>query len=208
MYQKGMLVGGATMLALAGGVLFAPQALATAPPPQLWVSPATVSAGGTLDFSARCYGTASAVTSSGLTAPVKLSSSSQSYAGSGKAVATPGKYTASFTCSGNSIPSGNGTATVDFTVVCEPVATNPPPTSTTRPVPPTSPTSSTPVPSEPSSSDASEPPVSSAAVAPAAAKSCGAGDAGRPGHGSTRSPQVKVVPKGAAQTGDGSEATY
>lgn len=209
MRRPGILLGGATMLALAGGVLAAPTAGATAPPPTLNVSPTTVQTGGTLSFSATCYAsTLSAVTSPGLVAPVHLSGSPQA-AGTGKAVAKPGKYTASFTCSGPgpaTPPYASGTATVEFTVVCPPSTpptTSKPPTGTPNP-----PTSS---PNPPTTSQPTETsqPAQGGGTPQGSTKSCG-GSTGTGGTGSSGSskPQVQVAPKGAPETGDGSEATY
>ena len=128
------ILAGAGALAVGAGVLFAPMAAATAPPPHLWVSPAKLSPGKALEFTASCYGTRTNVTSAGLVAPVELKSrpvtgNEPPYAGSGVAGARPGHFTASFHCDGGSIPSATGTATVEFDIVC-PKTTSCAPTST------------------------------------------------------------------------------
>lgn len=172
------IVAGAGLLAMTAGVLLAPQASATAPPPDLSVRPAKVLPGEELRFSATCFGTHSAVTSAGLTGPVTLGGrpGSGNHAGYGKAAAKSGKFKASFRCEGwPGRPGASGTATTEFEIVC------PPPKTTTPTTPPSS--------SKPPSSSA--PSSSSAGVVPAAlTKPCGP-------------PQVKVKPAGAPQTGGG-----
>lgn len=113
---------GASLLVVAAGVLIAPAAEATAPPPHLWVSPAKVAPGGALEFTASCYGTRTKVTSPGLAAPVELKSrpvtgNEPPYAGTGHAGSKPGHFTAAFHCDGGSLPAASGTATVEFDVV-------------------------------------------------------------------------------------------
>lgn len=179
MGMKG-IVAGAGLLAMTAGVLLAPQASATAPPPELSVRPAKVLPGQTLTFIANCHGTYTAVTSAGLTGPVTPGGrpGSGSYVGYGKAAAKSGKFKASFRCDGwPHLPGASGTATAEFEIVCVP------PKTTTPSKPPSS--SKPPSGSEPPSS-------SSAAVVPAAlTKPCGT------------PPQVKVTPTGAPQTGGG-----
>ncbi|EMD22121.1 hypothetical protein [Amycolatopsis azurea] len=206
------IVAGAGLLAMTAGVFLAPQASATAPPPKLWVSPAQVAPGQTLEFTASCYGTRTAVTSTGLTGPVTLEVQSGSgnqapYIGHGKAASSVGKYKASFHCDGGpNLPAASGTATVEFEIVCLPPTT--PPSST----PPSSskPPSSSSKPPSSSQPPSSSPPPSSGApsskagnAAPAAmTKPCGT----PPSPGGTspgKTPQVKVKPAGAPQTGGG-----
>ncbi|MGY6656146.1 hypothetical protein ACXIZN_28675 [Amycolatopsis sp. TRM77291] len=182
MGMKG-IVASAGLLAMTAGVLLAPPASATAPPPELSVRPVKVLPGEELRFSATCFGTFTAVTSAGLTGPVTLGGrpGSGNHAGYGKAAAKSGKFKASFRCEGRpGRPGASGTATAEFEIAC------PPPKTTTPTKPPSS--------SRPPSS--SEPPSSSSArVAPAAlTKPCGT--PGKP-------PQVKVTPAGAPQTGGG-----
>lgn len=110
------------MLVVAAGVLIAPAAEATAPPPHLWVSPAKVAPGQALEFTASCYGTRTKVTSPGLAAPVELASrpvtgNEPPYAGTGRAGSKPGHFVASFYCDGGSLPAASGTAKVEFDVV-------------------------------------------------------------------------------------------
>ncbi|MGW4828640.1 hypothetical protein ACWEOG_13745 [Amycolatopsis japonica] len=192
MGMKG-IVAGAGLLAMTAGVFLAPQASATAPPPKLSVSPAKVAPGQALDFSASCHGTPTAVTSPGLTGPVTLSAQAgAAYTGNGKAAGRTGKFKASFRCDGGpNLPAASGTATVEFEIVCPPPTTTPtkPPSSSKPPSSGQPPSSSEP----PSSSSASS--SSSARVVPAAlTKPCGT-----PG----KTPQVKVKPAGAPQTGGG-----
>ncbi|MBB5855049.1 hypothetical protein ACFQ05_17200 [Amycolatopsis umgeniensis] len=196
------IVVGAGLLAMTAGLCLAPQASATAPPPKLWVSPATVAPGQALEFTASCYGTRTEVTSAGLTGPVTLQVQSGSgnqapYIGHGKAVGKTGKYKASFHCDGGpNLPAASGTATVEFEIVCLPPTATPtaPPSSSKPPSSSSRPPSS----SQPPSSSSAPPGSSSRAVVPAAlTKPCGTPPA--PG----RKPQVKVTPKGAPQTGDG-----
>jgi len=200
------ITAGAGLLALGTTLFIGPTAGATAPPPYLHVTPTTVQAGGALEFLASCYGNRTEVTSPGLAAPVVLepnSGSGAGYPGQGRAGQRPGHFTASFTCSGGPTQFADGTATAEFTVVCTPVT--PSPTST---APPTTsvPSSSNPPSSEPpsgnppsSSTPAASPTTSSADVAPAASVSCSA-------PGSAPAPQVRIVPRGAPETGDGSTA--
>ncbi|WP_123798271.1 hypothetical protein [Amycolatopsis keratiniphila] len=193
MGMKG-IVAGAGLLAMTAGVFLAPQASATAPPPKLSVSPAKVAPGQALHFTASCHGTRTAVTSPGLTGPVTLSAQSgATYDGRGKAAGRTGKFKASFRCDGGpNLPAASGTATVEFEIVC------PPPTTTTPTEPPSSskpPSSSRPPSSSEPPPSSSAPSSSSARVVPAAVtKPCGT-----PG----KTPQVKVKPTGAPQTGGG-----
>lgn len=165
--QHKKILAGAGLLAFAAGVLAAPAASATAPPPKLGVSPSSVSPGETLEFSAYCAGYPSTVTSPGLAAPVTLTRVLDGYTGTGKAAAKPGSYQATFTCSGSGGPAGNGTATATFTITGPAVPTA---TTTTKPRPGTS----------------TRPPA--------------------PSKTTTKAPQVKVLPKGAPETGDGTYA--
>ena len=102
MKRWGTLVGAGLFVA-AGGAAVAPVADATAPQPQLQVSPAVATAGQSLDFSAGCAGNAGAVTSAGLTGPVTLQvaggspPSGSNLSGRGTAANTPGTYRARFT---------------------------------------------------------------------------------------------------------------
>lgn len=211
MNKKGIFAG-AALLALTGGVLSAPIASATAPPPELHVSPTTVLPGQTLEFKALCYGHYGSVTSPGLTGAVTLNLvSNPYYEGKGKAGDTPGTYTASFPCWGSGGPFGDGTATAEFTIVCTPPVTKPTsPTTTTKPSEPTE-TTEPPASSQEPTTETTEPTESTAAVAPAAMVRCGStgtgSGTGKTGSGSS-GPQVKVLPKGAPETGDGSEAVY
>ncbi|MEV6912333.1 hypothetical protein [Amycolatopsis sp. NPDC051071] len=198
------IVAGAGLLAMTAGVILAPQAAATAPPPKLWVSPAKVAPGQSLEFTASCYGTRTAVTSPGLTGPVTLdvqpgSGNQAPYIGHGKAVAKTGKFKASFHCDGGpNLPAASGTATVEFEIVCLPPTTSPtaPPSSSKPPSSSGAPSSS---PAQPSPAQSSPAPSSSRAVVPAAlTKSCGT-----PPSSPGKKPQVKVTPKGAPQTGGG-----
>ncbi|KZB82248.1 hypothetical protein AVL48_09990 [Amycolatopsis regifaucium] len=188
------IVAGAGLLAMTAGVLIAPQAAATAPPPKLWVSSGKVAPGQALDFTASCHGTRTAVTSPGLAGPVTLevqpgSGNQAPYLGHGKAGAKIGKFQASFHCDGGpNLPAASGTATVEFEVACLP-------TTPSRTAPP----SSSKPPSSSSEPPSSAPPSSSHAVVPAAlTKSCGT-----PPSSPGKQPQVKVTPKGAPQTGGG-----
>lgn len=191
------IAAGAGLLAMAAGVLIAPQAAATAPPPKLSVSPATLAPGETLAFTASCYGTPGPVRSAGLAEVVELKGSSSTFTGQGRAAAVVGRFKASFYCTGApNLPAASGTATVEFTVAC------PPPPSSTKPTKPTSPTKPTETsPSRPSSSSPGPAPSSSSrAVVPAAlTKPCGGSAPPAP----PGKKQVKVTPKGAPQTGGG-----
>lgn len=182
----------AGLLALAGGLATAPVASATAPPPSLGVSPATVLPGQALTFKSTCAGNSSPVTSPGLAAPVSLHNGS----GAGKAGSRPGHYTASFSCTG-APGMGNGTATAEFTVACSLPTTKPQPPTTSTPPPSTStgePPTGTPAPtSRPAGTDATT--AADTRCAPTAHPSSPAGP-----------PQVKVRPQGAPETGDGSRA--
>jgi len=194
MHGKRITVG-AGLLALGAGLLLAPEAGATAPPPTLRIGPATVLAGQPLEFGASCYGTnRTEVTSPGLAASVSLTPNGGGYVGHGRAGNRAGHFTAGFTCTGGPTRLADGTATADFTVVCTPPVTPPasttPTSTTTSPEPPSS--------SEPPTSATSTSPVpSSAAATPASSATCTHGSSG---------PQVRVLPKGAPETGDGSEA--
>ncbi|WP_208635976.1 hypothetical protein [Amycolatopsis thailandensis] len=204
------IVAGAGLLAMTAGVVIAPQASATAPPPKLWVSPAKVAPGQALEFTASCYGTRTAVTSPGLAGPVTLenrpgSGNQAPYLGHGKAAGKVGKFKASFHCDGGpNLPAASGTATVEFEIVCLP-ATTPP--SNTPPSSSKPPSSSNPPSSSKPPSSSSEPPSSSqssseGAVVPAAlTKPCVTPSPGGTSPGKT--PQVKVKPAGAPQTGGG-----
>ncbi|WP_143267718.1 hypothetical protein [Amycolatopsis alba] len=195
---KGM-VAGAGLLAMTAGVFLAPQASATAPPPKLWVSPAKVAPGQALEFTASCYGTRTAVTSAGLTGPVTLQpgSGTAPYVGHGKAAGKIGKFKASFHCDGGpNLPAASGTATVEFEIACVPPTTPPSSTPPSSSKPPSS--SRPPSTSRPPSSSSGAPSSSAGDVVPAAlTKPCGT----PPSPGKT--PQVKVTPKGAPQTGGG-----
>jgi hypothetical protein len=200
------IAAGAGSLAVAGSLLFAPPASATAPPPYLRVDPATVQAGQAIEFLASCYGNRTEVTSPGLAAPVTLVTNSGSdvppYIGHGTAGNRPGVFTASFTCTGGPTPYAEGTATVNFTVVC--------PAPTSKPVPSTTtPPSSSSV--QPPTSSSEPPATTEGAVVPAAysttTDSCGTPATGvAPKAGTAKKSQVPVRPKGAPETGDGSEA--
>ncbi len=195
------IVAGAGLLAMTAGVILAPQASATAPPPKLWVSPAKVAPGQALEFTASCYGTRTAVTSAGLTGPVTLqvqpgSGNQAPYIGHGDAAGKTGKYKASFHCDGGpNLPAASGTATVEFEIVCLPPTTPPTaPPSSSKPPSSSQPPSS----GQPPSSSSAPPGSSSRAVVPAAlTKPCGTPPP------SGKKPQVKVTPKGAPQTGGG-----
>ncbi len=200
------IVAGAGLLAMTAGVILAPQAAATAPPPKLSVSPATVAPGQALEFTASCYGTRTAVTSPGLTGPVTLevqpgSGNQAPYIGHGEAGAKTGKYQASFHCDGGpNLPAASGTATVEFEIVCLPPSTTPTaPPSSSKPPSSSEPPSSSQSPSSSRPPSSSQAPSSSRAVVPAAlTKPCGT-PLSSPG----KKPQVKVTPKGAPQTGGG-----
>ncbi|MDQ0381062.1 hypothetical protein [Amycolatopsis thermophila] len=183
------ILAGAGALALGTSMFGLATASATAPPPTLQVSPTAVTPGQTLTFTAYCAGNAGAVTSAGLTAPVSLSRTTDNYTGSGKAAGKPGRYRATFTCSGSAGPAGNGTVTVEFSISCTAPAPSKP--STTRPAPPT--TSTTP----------GEPPASSATTAPSASHAASVQCVQPPPSTGGGAPQVKVRPKGAPETGDG-----
>jgi hypothetical protein len=191
------IVASAGLLAMAAGVLIAPQAAATAPPPKLSVSPATLAPGQALTFTASCYGTPGPVKSAGLAESVELKGTSPGFTGQGRAAGSLGKFKASFYCTGGpNLPAASGTATVEFTVACP----APPPPSSTKPT-----ETSTPGPSTPPSSSSSRPAPSSSspAIVPAAlTKPCG----GTPPPTSPGKKQVKVTPKGAPQTGGGALA--
>ncbi|WP_167369602.1 hypothetical protein [Amycolatopsis orientalis] len=200
------IVAGAGLLAMTAGVLLAPQAAATAPPPKLWVSPAKVAPGQALEFTASCYGTRTAVTSDGLAGPVTLevqpgSGNQAPYIGHGKAAGKTGKFKASFHCDGGpNLPAASGTATVEFEIACLPPTTPPSSTPPSSSKPPSSsePPSSSSVPPSSGAPSSSPAPSSSRAVVPAAlTKPCGT----PPSPGKT--PQVKVKPAGAPQTGGG-----
>ncbi|KAA9150092.1 hypothetical protein FPZ12_041950 [Amycolatopsis acidicola] len=195
---------GATLLALAGGVLSAPVASATAPPPTLRVSPATVQPGGTLNFTATCYGSPSSLTSPGLAGAVTLKpGQSPGFTGTGKAGEKPGTYTATFNCE-TGLPAAHGPASVQFTVACRPTTKPTSPTTTEPPESSASPEPTTGAPDSPTAT--TEPEVTTAAVAPAAVVSCGSTGTGSGSTAPAPAPQVKVLPKGAPETGDGSEA--
>ncbi len=194
MGMKG-IVAGAGLLAMTAGVLIAPQASATAPPPKLAVSPAKVAPGQALDFVVSCYGTPETVKSAGLADAVKLTpKGSPDFVGQGRAGTATGRFKASFYCHGSpGLPAASGTATVEFEVVCVPPTTPTTPPSTTKPSEPTTTPTETP--------SSSAPPSSSAAVVPAAlTKPCGTPPGKKPPK------QVKVTPKGAPQTGGGAYA--
>lgn len=196
---KGIAAGSA-LFAMGAALFLTPTAGATAPPPLLKVGPTTVVAGGTLDFVGSCHGQGTEVTSPGLAAPVVLKNvaGGSRYTGHGRAGNRPGHFKASFTCNGGQA-GASGTATAEFTVVCTPVpsTTAPSPSSTSKP-PETLPTRPSPTEPPTSSATTSAPRVSSAPVAPAASETCSA--TGKP------APQVPVKPKGAPETGDGSQA--
>ncbi|WP_181771681.1 hypothetical protein [Amycolatopsis pittospori] len=202
MGMKG-IVAGAGLLAMTAGVFLAPQAAATAPPPKLWVSSAKVAPGQALEFTASCHGTRTAVTSPGLAGPVTLvvqsgSGNQAPLIGHGKAAGKTGKFKASFHCDGGpNLPAASGTATVEFEIVCLPTTT--PTTPPTAPPSSGKPPSSSEPPSSSSAPSSSPAPSSSRAVVPAAlTKSCGT-----PPSSPGKTPQVKVTPKGAPQTGGG-----
>ncbi|NYI91452.1 hypothetical protein HNR02_004775 [Amycolatopsis endophytica] len=188
------ILAGAGALALGGSLLGLTTASATAPPPTLRVSPTAAVAGQPLAFTAYCAGNAGTVTSPGLVAPVSLTRSGSHFTGTGKAGDRPGRYQASFTCSGSGGPAGDGTVTVRFSIACTPPSSAPSPTRTTTRPPSTS---STP-PTTSGQPSTTEPPAS---ATPAASVRCGQSSSG----GGTP-PQVKIRPRGAPETGDGSAA--
>jgi hypothetical protein len=200
------IVAGASLLAAGATLLVGPTAGATAPPPYLRVAPATVAVGGSLEFLASCYGNKTEVISRGLAAPVALAPNSGGdtppYIGHGVAVKRPGHYTARFTCSGGPTPIANGTATAEFTVDCaSPVPSDRPrtgpaeaPSSPTRAAEPGGPTQSI----APAPEQRPAPAEMPGTASPRAAVDCSPS--------TSTGPQVRIRPKGAPQTGDGSLA--
>ncbi|WP_328443599.1 MULTISPECIES: hypothetical protein [unclassified Amycolatopsis] len=104
----------------------------------------------------------SAVTSKGFAAPLEFTEGGNfgRYGGHTKAIKTPGKYTASFTCSDGRV------ATASFTILG-----TPPPTTTTKPKPATT----KPKPPASSSSKPAKPVKPQVAVKPAGAPQTGDG---------------------------------
>lgn len=205
------IAAGASLLAAGATLLVGPTAGATAPPPYLRVVPVTAAAGGSLEFLAGCYGNETEVTSPGLAAPVALTpnsggSDTPPYIGHGAAADRAGHYTASFTCSGGPTPIANGTATAEFTVECAAAVPSPRPGFPST-GPSASPTQgaepSGPVPSDAPSAEQAPSERATGAPMPSTAPSNAAVDCSpRPSTG----PQVRIRPKGAPQTGDGSLA--